>query len=175
MNTELVIKNEITINAPALMVWDALTNPAQTEKYMFGCKVISDWKVGSPLIWKGPVNWEKEEVILKGNIVDIQVGELLVYTEIDPNNPAVKDVPENYLTVVYSLVEKNNRTTLTVVVGDYSTVADGENRYKEAHQNGEGWKPVLAQIKRMLEPKVVFSEMFAPVQHRELDALAERV
>lgn len=168
MNTETIIKNEITISAPATLVWDALTNPVQTEKYMFGCKIISDWKVGSPVLWTGPVIRDKDEVILKGNLVDIKAGELLVYTEIDPKNSLVKDIPENYLTVTYKLVEENKRTRLTVTVGDYAKVADGESRYKDAHQNGEGWKPVLAQIKRMLEPKVSLSEMFAPIQQKEL-------
>ncbi len=75
MTTPLFIKNTITINAPASKVWDALVNPEQTKEYMFGCEALSDWKAGSPLLWKG--NYEgKEMVFVKGNIVKIHPGKL---------------------------------------------------------------------------------------------------
>ncbi len=50
---KLFVKNSIVINAPVANVWDALVNPEQTKKYMFGCETVSDWKPGSPLLWKG--------------------------------------------------------------------------------------------------------------------------
>lgn len=147
---ELIIKNSITINAPAEKVWDALVNPAQTKKYMFGCETVSDWKQGSSLLWRME-HEGKELIAVKGNIVNIQPEKLLAYTVIDPNNPSIPDVPENYLTVTYGLREENGQTTLTVTQGDYSTVADGENRYKETYNNGEGWNPILREIKKLLE------------------------
>ena len=147
---ELQIKNNITINAPAKKVWDVLTNPEQTKKYMFGCETVSDWKAGSTLEWKG--NYEgKEMVFVKGKIADIIPEKLLVYTTIDPNNAAMKDSPENYLTVTYNLKEENGVTVLTVTQGDYNKVADGESRYKEAYNNGEGWNPILVEIKKIAE------------------------
>jgi uncharacterized protein YndB with AHSA1/START domain len=149
LNTPLLIKSEITINAPALKVWDALTNPQQTKKYMFGCETVSDWKPGSPLLWRG--NYEgKDMVFVKGNIVDIEPGKFLVYTTIDPNS-TIEDIPENYLTVTYNLSEANGKTLLTVKQGDYSKVADGEKRYREAYNNGEGWNPILVEIKKLVE------------------------
>jgi uncharacterized protein YndB with AHSA1/START domain len=45
---ELFVKNSITINASPAKVWDALTNPEQTRKYMFGCETVSDWKKEVP-------------------------------------------------------------------------------------------------------------------------------
>ncbi len=47
---KLVIENSIIINAVAPKIWDFLVNPEQTKKYMFGCKTVSDWKVGSLLL-----------------------------------------------------------------------------------------------------------------------------
>ncbi|HKR03868.1 MAG TPA: SRPBCC domain-containing protein, partial [Bacteroidia bacterium] len=61
------------------------------------------------------------------------------------------DVPENYLTVTYSLSEKNGQTIFTVTQGNYATVADGERRYNEAYNGGEGWNPILEQIKKLVE------------------------
>jgi len=146
----LTVKNTITINASAANVWDALVNPEQTKKYMFGCETVSDWKAGSPLIWK-MMHEGKEFIPVKGNIVEIRPEKYLAYTVIDPNNPAIADVPENYLTVEYALEETGGQTMLTVTQGDYNKVADGEKRYEETYNNGEGWNPILVQIKQLLE------------------------
>lgn len=146
----LFVENTITIKAPAATVWDLLVNPQQTKKYMFGCETVSDWKVGSPLLWKG-VYEGNEMVFVKGDIVAIEPGKLLVYTVIDPNSTTIPDVPENYLTVTYALAEDNGQTVLTVSQGDFATVADGEKRYKETYNNGDGWNPILVQIKALAE------------------------
>ena len=145
----LTVINTITIHAPAAKVWDALTNPAQTKKYMFGCETVSDWKPGSSLLWKMQ-HEGKELIAVKGSIVDIQPEKLLAYTVIDPNS-SIADIPENYLTVAYTLNSQNGQTILTVTQGDYNIVADGEKRYKEAYNNGEGWNPILAEIKKLVE------------------------
>lgn len=145
----LIIENTIVINAPASVVWNALVNPEQTKKYMFGCEALSDWKVGSPLLWKGEYEG-KEMIFVKGHIVDIQPEKFLAYTAIDPNSTIV-DTPENYLTVTYTLSSVKGQTTLTVTQGDYSTVAEGERRYQEAYNNGEGWNPILRVIKKLVE------------------------
>ena len=149
MNQSLVIKNSIVINAPASKVWDALVNPQQTKKYMFGCETVSDWKVGSELLWTGEYEG-KEMVFVKGTIVSIDPEKLLVYTTIDPHS-TIDDVSENYLTVTYALTEENGQTVFTVTQGDYTKVAEGERRYLEAYNNGEGWNPILVEIKKIVE------------------------
>jgi len=150
MSTSLIVENSITINAPADKVWDLLVNPEQTKKYMFGCETVSDWQVGSPLLWQGEYEGNKM-VFVKGDIVRIEPGKLLVYTVIDPNNASIPDVPENYLTVTYALAEDDGKTILTVSQGDFATVAQGQKRYEETYNNGEGWNPILVQIKALAE------------------------
>ncbi|HUZ57284.1 MAG TPA: SRPBCC domain-containing protein [Hanamia sp.] len=150
MSKPLIVKNSITINASAANVWDALVNPEQTKKYMFGCETVSDWKPGSELLWKG--NYEgKDMVFVKGKIVEINPGKFLSYTTIDPNS-GIRDVPENYLTVTYDLKEENGKTVLTATQGDYSTVGDGEKRFRETLEGG-GWQPILVEIKKLVEGK----------------------
>jgi len=148
MEKELTIKNTININAPAHKVWDVLINPQQTKKYMFGCETVSDWKVGSELLWKGVFDGV-ELVAVKGHVVAFHPNKLLAYTTIDPNS-ATPDKPENYTTVTYSLVEKNNDTELTITQGDYAKVADGEKRYNESIAGG-GWSSILTEIKKIAE------------------------
>jgi uncharacterized protein YndB with AHSA1/START domain len=150
MTGPLIVKSSISIDAPISRVWDALVNPAQTKKYMFGCEALSDWQPGSPLLWKG--NYEGQEMVfVKGSIVRIEPERLLAYTTIDPNNPAMPDLPENYVTVTYRLSEENGRVLFSVEQGDFAHVADGEKRYLETYNDGEGWNPILVQIKALAE------------------------
>ena len=89
-------------------------------------------------------------VFVKGNIVDIQPEKKLVYTVIDPNS-TMPDIPENYLNVTYQLAEQNGQTTLTVLQDGFENAADGEKRYQDCYNNGEGWNPILIQIKALVE------------------------
>jgi len=149
MSNKLIIKNSIVINALIGEVWDALINPEQTQKYMFGCAAISDWKTGSALLWKG--NYEgKEMVFVKGIILDIQPHRILKYTVIDPNS-SMPDIPENYLNVTYELADQAGKTCLTVSQDGFENAAEGEKRYKDVYNNGEGWNPILIEIKKLLE------------------------
>ncbi len=149
MENKLYVKNTVIINAPAAIVWKALVNPEQTKKYMFGCAAVSDWKVGSPLLWSAEQEG-KEIVYVKGKIVDIKSEKFLEYTTIDPYNTAIPDVPENYLNVTYKLSEANGQTIFTATQGDYSKVAEGAARYKETVDGG-GWQPILEAIKKLVE------------------------
>lgn len=146
--TQLTVQNSITINASLSVVWNALINPEQTKKYMFGCEAVSDWNVGSPLLWRG--NQDGQEMIfVEGHIVALEPEKLLAYTTIDPN-ATVADIPENYLTVTCQLSAENGQTTLTVTQGDYATVADGPRRYQET-MDGGGWDSILIAIKKLIE------------------------
>lgn len=150
MKKAMIVTNSIDIQAPAARVWKALTDPSETEKYMFGCRTVSDWKKGSPLLWEG-VHEGKKLVFVKGMISEIKPERRLVYTTIDPNS-GIPDLPENYLSVSYDLVESGGTTRLTATQGDYARVGDGEKRYRETMEGG-GWQPILVQIKKLLEER----------------------
>ncbi len=77
--SQLVVENSISMYAPIETVWDVLTNPEQTKKYMFGCETVSDWKLGSPLLWRGSYEGQ-DMVFVKGHIIAIQPPTLLTYT-----------------------------------------------------------------------------------------------
>ncbi len=152
MKQPLTIKNSIDIHVPASKVWKALTDPEETKKYMFGCEALSDWKVGSPLIWKGNFNGV-ELIAVKGVVKAFRPNQYLEYTVIDPNNQKIPDLPENYLTVTCELAEQNGVTTLTATQGDYHTVAEGADRYQHSVEGG-GWQPILDAIKRQVEAEM---------------------
>src|SRR5512137_2683690 len=98
MNKGWIAKAAITINAPASRVWDALTNPHLIKQYLFGTEVATDWKVGSPITYRG--TWEGKSYEDKGKILQIEPGRLLVSTYWSSLS-SVPDIPENYKTVRY--------------------------------------------------------------------------
>ena len=149
MAQQLMVKNSITINASPARVWDALINPEQTKKYMFGCQTVSEWKKGSSLIWRGEQDGKAIDYV-KGDILEIKSEKLLVYETIDTLSN-IDDASEEYLCVTYELVPQGNATVLNVTQGDYAKVAEGERRFKEAQNNGEGWNPILVEIKKLVE------------------------
>lgn len=145
----LKIENRIMIKANAAVVWDALTNPEKTQKYMYGRAVDSDWKPGNKVNWKGFVNGI-EKIMVTGTVVKNKAKELLEYTVIDPN-PSYPDIPENHVHVTYTLTEQGGNTMLTVSEEGFEKAAEGERRYKEAYNNGEQWNPILLKIKELVE------------------------
>lgn len=149
MSEPLFIRNQIDIHADVAAVWDALVDPDKTKVYMFGCAALSDWKLDSPLLWEG--TWEGvTAVFVKGVVTHIDAGKRLDYTVFDPNG-TLPDVPENYLTVSYTLEPIPGGTRFSVSQGDYSQVGNGAQRYQDSYNNGEGWNPILVQIKALVE------------------------
>lgn len=143
---EIFIHNEIKINAPVSEVWDVLVNPEKTKLYMFGCTVISDWKIGSPVLWQGA---EDGVTYVKGILVHFEKEKIFSFTTFDPSDN-LEDIPENYLTATYILSADGNSTHLKVSQGNYATVANGAERYDDTLAQG-GWGAVLEGIKKILE------------------------
>ena len=146
MQNELTVRKSIRLNADAEKVWEALTNPELTKQYMFGCEAVSDWKAGSQLLWKGQVKGE-DKIFVKGNIVSIDPRKKLHYTTFGPDS-GLKDEPSNYLTVTLELTPKGDETELAVTQGDFSTVENGEERYKHTLSN---WDYTLEGLKKVVE------------------------
>lgn len=145
----LQVKNEIEIEAPAARVWEVLTSSEFTTQYMFGCTAESDWHEGSKLEWKVLHNG-KEIIPVTGVIKEIHPNVKLIYTVIDPN-AGMEDIPENYLNVTYDLMQKEDVTVLSVTQDGFENAADGQKRYEDVYNNGDGWNPILVQMKALAE------------------------
>lgn len=149
MQPQKNVTNKISIHAAPEAIWDALINPEKTKVYMFGCETVSDWKEGSDLLWRG--NYEgKEMVFVKGKILAIEPRKKLVYTVFDPF-ASYPDIPANYLNVTYTLEQQGDDTILTVRQDGFESAAEGEKRYEDVSNKGEGWNPILIQIKELVE------------------------
>ena len=141
MNNKLIAKATIKINAPASKVWNALMDPELIKQYLFGADVISDWKEGSPVIYKGVYQGKAYED--KGNVLKADPEKLLVMTHWSPLS-GTTDSPENYHKVTYELVTENGSTQLTIT-------QDNNSSAEEQAQNSGFWQTVLEGIKKLLE------------------------
>lgn len=131
----------IAINAKPARVWQALTDPAQVKQVMWGSEVVSDWKQGSPLIYRGV--WEGKPFEDKGTILEIDPPHLLRTDYFSPLS-GKPDVPENYVEVTYTLAAETGGTKLTVT---QSNIADEAGKVRS-----EGnWSTVLDSIKKLIE------------------------
>lgn len=141
MNKKFIAKASATINAPVSKVWQALVNPEIIKQYLFDTDVISDWKVGSPITYKG--EWEGKPFEDKGEILSIEPEKLLQSTHWSPLS-GVPDSPENYHTVTYTLSDKGDRTEVTI------TQDNNASEEEKAHSE-KNWETVLNGMKKLLE------------------------
>ena len=118
MNKKFTAKATTTIHASASKVWAALTQPNLIKQYLFGTDVISDWKVGSPITYKG--EWEGKAFQDKGKILKLEPEKVLMSTHWSPRS-GVPDSPENYHTVAYTLSGKGDSTDVTITQDNNST------------------------------------------------------
>ena len=136
-----IAKSTITIYAQADKVWDAITNPEFIKQYLYGAQVITDWKEGSPIRYKG--SYQGKDYEDKGSVLHVEPQKLLVITHWSPLSGTL-DRPENYHTVRYNLEFENGRTHLTIT-------QDNNASQEEQQQNANFWKTALKNIKRLLE------------------------
>ena len=144
-NEIMIIEKVVLFDTTKEKVWNLLTNPAITKEYMFGCEVISDWKVEDSIIWKGLTEDGKEIIYVKGSIIEIKQGRKVTFTMFDPNMK-LDDIPENYLNLTYELEEKGNSTVLKLTQGNFASVGDGKKRFEESLKGWEMIIPIMKQI-----------------------------
>ncbi|MFL5772127.1 MAG: SRPBCC family protein [Flavisolibacter sp.] len=141
MPANLIAKAETTINAPVVVVWDALLNPDMIKKYMFGTTVNSEWKKGSSISWKG--EWQGKAYEDKGEILDIAPQKKLSYSHFSPLS-GLLDVRENYHTVTIELAQKDQQT--------YVSLTQDKNETEQAKEHAQkNWEMMLTSMKKLLE------------------------
>ncbi|HEX2426498.1 MAG TPA: SRPBCC domain-containing protein [Gaiellaceae bacterium] len=138
---DYVATAETEIDASPKKVWTALTDPDEIEKYMFGSHVVTDWKPGSSIVWKGEYEGKKYED--KGEILEVEPERRLKLTHFSPLS-GQEDVPENYHTLVYELESRGDKTRVALS-------QDG-NRTEEAAQHSQSnWEKMLSGLKEVVE------------------------
>ena len=141
MTTKFTARASITIKSSTASVWNALTDPTMIKQYLFGTEVVSDWKEGSEIIYKGV--WEGKMYEDKGIILKIEP-EKLLETNYWTSFSGLPDSPENYQKVTYQLSRDGDNTVLTITQDGIPT--------DEARAHSEtNWAMVLDGLKKLLE------------------------
>ncbi|MCL4562872.1 MAG: SRPBCC domain-containing protein [Chloroflexi bacterium] len=108
---------------------------------MFGADVVTDWKEGSPILYKGL--WQGKPFEDKGWVVKVVPERLLITTHWSPLS-GVPDAPENYHMVGYRLTPHEGGTRLVLT--------QDNNASKEEKTHSENnWNMMLATLKRLVE------------------------
>ena len=141
MNKGFISKASITINVPVAKVWDALVTPETIKQYMFGADVVSNWKEGGPIIWKGEYQGKKYED--KGVILKLEPKRTLRYSHFSPLS-GKPDAPDNYHNVTMELSEQDANTKLSLSQDNNPTEESREHTAKN-------WQGMLETLKKLLE------------------------
>jgi uncharacterized protein YndB with AHSA1/START domain len=141
MAKNLVAKAGTTINAPKDKVWKALVDPAAIKQFMFGTDMTTDWKIGSPIVWKG--EWQGRPYEDKGVVKQIESGRKLQYTHFSPLS-GLPDKPENYHTITIELSGQGEQTSVTLSQDNNATEEDRQH-------SEENWKTMLDGLKKYVE------------------------
>jgi uncharacterized protein YndB with AHSA1/START domain len=141
MDDELTAKAAVTVKAPVAKVWDALVNPELIKRYMFGATVVSDWKAGGSIVWKG--EWKGKPYEDKGRILEIEPGRRLRYSHFSPLS-GVPDLPENYNTVAVALSGPDGAVRVDLA-------QDGSKTEPARAESQRNWEAMLAGLKKAVE------------------------
>lgn len=141
MSSNLLAKVSISVHASKHDVWKALTDPEAVRQYMMGANVESDWKAGSPIVWKGEYKGKPFED--KGKILEIEPEKSLKYSHYSPMSGA-PDKPENYHAVSITLSGKGDNTEL-------SLTQDKNPTEKARAESEKNWKMMLEGLKKVAE------------------------
>ena len=126
---------EVYIRATPERVWQALTHSDFTTRYYYGNTVESDWKRGSPMIYKNPDGTES----IQCEIVEADPPRRLVHTFFFPGTD------ESPSRCTWTIEPRGEASLLTLVHDEF----DGETAtYKSV---AHGWVPVLSGLKTLLE------------------------
>jgi uncharacterized protein YndB with AHSA1/START domain len=141
VDNNLIAKASVTINATGAQVWDALVTPAAIREYMFGTTVVTDWREGSPIAWKG--EWRGKPYEDKGVILQCLPGRSLHYSHFSPL-AGLPDKPESYHTVTIELSGEGEHTRVSLTQDNNATDQARE-------ESAKNWRAMLEGLKKFVE------------------------
>ena len=142
MNKELIVNKSIRIEASPEAVWQILTDPEKIKIYLYGTETITDWKVGSSIVFQGEYNGQQYRD--KGNVLSRTDNKMLQYNYWSGFS-GLEDTPENYSLITYNIESTaKNIVTFTWTQQGFSS-EEGKNHTEN------GLATMLDQIKQLSE------------------------
>jgi uncharacterized protein YndB with AHSA1/START domain len=131
----------ITVRAPRARVWDAITNPAVVKQYFFGTDLVTDWKVGAPLYFRG--EWQGKRYEDRGTVLLFEPMKALAFNYWSSMSGS-EDRLEQRQIVRYELEETADGVRVTVGQSNVASQAIADH-------SAQNWRGVLEALKRLLE------------------------
>ena len=126
---------EVYIRATPDEVWRALTESEFTTKYYYGNTVESDWRPGSPMVYRNPDGSEA----IQCEVIEADAPRKLVHTFFFPGTD---EAPSR---CTWSIEPRGDATLLTLTHDEF----EGEtSTYRSV---AHGWVPILSGLKTLLE------------------------
>ena len=126
---------EVYIAATPERVWAALTESELTKQYYYGNSVESDWKPGSPMVYRNPDGTES----IQCSVVEADPPKRLVHTFFFPGTE------ESPSRCTWTIEPRGEASLVTLVHDEF----DGEtSTFKSV---AHGWVPILSGLKTLLE------------------------
>lgn len=139
--TSYTAQLSINLNAPINAVWEALVNPEIVWQYFYGTQMDTDWKVGSPIYFRG--EWQGHRYEDKGTVLEFEPYRRLVYSYWSTMS-GLPDQPEHYQRLTYEVMEAGEGVRRSITQENL----DSEQRKRHAEAT---WQPVLDGLKKIVE------------------------
>jgi uncharacterized protein YndB with AHSA1/START domain len=142
-----VVERTITINAPPSAVWNALVRPDLMKQWMaepeVRLEVLADWRVGGAIVFRGfhHVRFENN-----GTVLEVEPARILRYTH-RSSLSRLPDTPEHHAVLEFRLAAEQDRTALTLTLGNFPTETIG--KHLDFY-----WRTTLEILKRFVEGRV---------------------
>jgi len=143
LNHDLEASATILINANLAKVWKVLTAPELIKEYLYGTETITDWKVGSDIVFQGEYQGYKYRD--HGKIIS-NIDQKEISYSYWSGFSGLEDKVENYSTVTYQFRKVDGKTEFKWIQKGF---ADEE---KQKHST-TGLPALLEQIKLIAERK----------------------
>lgn len=115
------ITKTIVIQASPERVWKELTDVALMQQWMaepdFDLEIITDWRVGSPIITKG---FHHEPFVNKGTVLRFEPFRVLKYNYISSLSPLPEE-PQYFTSIKFRLTPVQGETQLTITLRNFPT------------------------------------------------------
>lgn len=137
----LVVKQSIKIDAPPTKVWEILTKPQYIRQWNELPENFGDYDISPATV----IEWPQSRL----SVVEFRLNEFLRYELFIPT----WEEEVNNIGYSYSIsIDDDGYTWLTVEIGDFAILVEGDNYYNESLNFGE---TASHKIKELAEKKEV--------------------
>lgn len=141
MSNNLIVKDEVLIDASPSIVWEVLVTPEYVAQWDALPEDYPDDPMteGSKVVWENPNGGETVTTIINAEEnKELKIALYLSNWEVQPD---VGDVA-----YIYQLEEKNSQTLLKISIGDFSLLEDGQKYYEASVEFAAESKNVIKNL-----------------------------